>query len=134
MSDSDAERAGGILVNAGRRRLAIRCAFCKAEQKADTGVSLRDSYGRHLRNCGTFAASLRKAEATGMAPKMTREQVIDGILDRSGLQAPNKTRTELQALRARVESDTTLSDGERTTYLVEIEELLGKLPAPVASA
>ena len=110
-----------------KRRLVIRCQWCKDESRAGSYEDLRKVYGRHLRNCGALHRMFVAGRFATGAP-FTKEQVIDGILQRSGLSPEGQkiaAERELTALRQQVSEDAGLTEEERAELLASIDREIG---------
>lgn len=110
-----------------KRRLVISCQWCKAPSRADSYEDLRRVYERHLRNCGALHRMFVAGRFATGAP-FTKEQVVDGILQRSGLHPEGqriKAETELKALRQQISADPELGEEERAELLASIDKEIG---------
>lgn len=110
-----------------KRRIVIRCHWCKGPSKAVSYEDLRRVYGRHLRNCGALHRMFVAGRFATGAP-FTKEQVIDGILQRSGLSPEGQkiaAERELAALRQQITADPELGEEERKELLASIDKEIG---------
>jgi hypothetical protein len=113
-----------------KRRLLISCHWCKDGCRADSYEDLRHVYGRHLRNCNALNRMFVAGRYATGAP-FTKEQVIDGILQRSGLHPEGQkiqAERELAALRQQISEDPELTPDERAELLAEVDRNIGTVP------
>src|SRR6185436_11425879 len=98
-----------------KRRLVISCQWCKEQSGAGSFEDLRRVYGRHLLNCGALRRPFVAGRYATGAP-FTFGQVVDGILQRSGLSPEGQkiqAERELATLRQQGAADPELTDEER---------------------